>query len=93
MYIVRETFTARPGQASTLARLCKQIMAESGFKVRVLTDFIGPFNTVVMEHEVGDLAEFERTMAEYASRQDVRDKMKGYTDMYQTGRREVYRVV
>jgi hypothetical protein len=93
MYIVRETFTARPGQASTMARLLKQVMTESGFKTRVLTDFIGAFNTVVMESEVSDLAEFERMMAEYAARQDVRDKMKGYTDMYLTGRREVYRVV
>ena len=75
MYIVRETFTARPGQASTMARLLKQVMTESGFKTRVLTDFIGQFNTVMLETEVTDLAEFERMMAEYAvpsgrSRQD-----------------------
>ena len=36
---------------------------------------------------------FERLMAEYTSRQDVRDKMKGYADMYTTGKREVYRVM
>jgi hypothetical protein len=93
MYIVRETFTARPGHASTLARMFQQVMAESGFKTRVLTDFIGPFNTVVLESEVSDLAEFERIMGEYAARQDVREKMKGYTEMYLTGGREVYRVV
>jgi hypothetical protein len=47
----------------------------------------------MLETEVTDLAEFERMMAEYAAPQDVRDKMKGYTDIYQTGRREVSRVV
>ena len=94
MYIVRETFTARPGQASKLARLLKEVMGEAeGFKSRVLTDFIADFNTVVIETEMSDLSEFDRMMADYASRQDVRDKMKGYTEMYVTGRREVYRVV
>jgi hypothetical protein len=78
MYIVRETFIARPGQASHLARLLKQVMGEAeGFKSRVLTDFIANFNTVVLETEVSDLSEFDRMMADYASRQDVRDKMKG----------------
>jgi hypothetical protein len=47
----------------------------------------------VIETEMSDLSKFDRMMADYASRQDVRDKMKGYTEMYVTGRREVYRVV
>lgn len=93
MYIVRETFTAKPGQASALARLLKQAMADLSITTRVLTDYITDFNTVVVEVEVSDLAAFDRIMADYASRQDVRDKMKGYADMYLTGRREVYRVV
>ena len=94
MYVIRETFTARPGQASTLARLFKQVMGElTQAKTRILTDYIANFNTVVMETEVDDLGTFEKMMAEYTSRQDVRDKMKGYADMYTTGKREVYRVV
>ena len=94
MYVIRETFTAKPGQASALARMFKQMMAEmTKYKVRILTDYIASFNTVIMEVEVDDLGAFEKMMAEYTSRQDVRDKMKGYTDMYVTGRREVYRVI
>jgi hypothetical protein len=94
MFVIRETFTAKPGQASTLARLCKQTMGElTQFKCRILTDYIAAFNTVVMEVEVDDLGAFEKMMAEYTTRQDVRDKMKGYADMYITGKREVYRVV
>jgi hypothetical protein len=27
------------------------------------------------------------------SRQDLRDKMKGYTELYQEGKREVFKVV
>ena len=94
MYVIRETFTAKPGQASSLARMFKQTMSEfTQFKTRILTDYIAHFNTVVMETEVDDLSAFEKMMAEYTSRQDVRDKMKGYVDMYTAGKREVYRVV
>jgi excinuclease UvrABC nuclease subunit len=94
MYIVRETFTARPGKASALAKLLKQVMSQmTTLKTRVLTDYIADFNTVVVEVESEDLAAFDRTMAEYATRTDIHELMKGYTDMYVTGKREVYRVV
>ena len=94
MYIVRETFTAKPGKASTLAKLLKQVMSQmTTLKTRVLTDYIAAFNTVVLEVETDDLAAFDRTMTEYATRTDIHESMKGYTDMYVTGRREVYRVV
>lgn len=94
MYIVRETFNARPGMASKLATMIKQVMSEQrDLRVRILTDFVGPFNTVVMETEVPDLADFDRRMKEYLEKEDVRSRMKGYTDMYQTGAREIYRVV
>ena len=92
MYVVREVFTAKPGMASKLAALFKDLFQLMDMKSRVLTDFIGPFNTVVLETEVADLDEFDQKMAEYGARQDIREKMKGYTDMYVTGRREVYRV-
>jgi fumarylacetoacetate (FAA) hydrolase family protein len=93
MYIVRETFTAKPGKASALAALFKTVMADVPGHVRVMTDAIGPFNTVVIDTEVEDLAAFEAMMRDYAARTDIRDKMQGYTDMYQAGRREVFRVV
>jgi hypothetical protein len=94
MFIVRETFNARPGMASKLAGLMKQVMSEQrDLRVRILTDFVGSFNTVVMETEVPDLAEFDKRMKEYMEREDIRSRMKGYTDMYQTGAREIYRVV
>ncbi len=94
MFVVRETFTARPGMASKLAALLKQsIPSEPGAKIRVLTDHVGAFNSVVMETEVADLNEFDRRMKEYSERPDVRERMRGYTDMYLTGAREIYRVI
>jgi heme-degrading monooxygenase HmoA len=94
MFVIRETFTAKPGKASALATMFKQVMGEmTTLKTRVLTDYIAGFNTVVLETEVQNLGDFEKELETYMSRQDLRDKMKGYTEMYQDGRREVYKVV
>ena len=94
MYIVRETFVTKPGMASKLATLFKEVVPSTfGVKGRVMTDVVGPFNTVVLEYEVGELAEFDRIMKEYGERQDIRERLKGFTDMYMSGGREIYRVV
>ena len=93
MIVVRETFVAKPGQAGKLAKLFKEV-ADSGAlgKFRVLTDLVGDFNTVVLETEAADVAEFERRLAEYGQSAKAREMMKGYTDLYLTGKREVYRI-
>ncbi|OGF17958.1 MAG: hypothetical protein A2W00_12560 [Candidatus Eisenbacteria bacterium RBG_16_71_46] len=94
MLIVRNTFTARPGMAQKLARLLRDTETLVGMtNARVLTDLAGDFNTVVLEHEVQELSEFEKLMKDYAERPDIRERMKGYTDLWLTGRREILRVV
>jgi hypothetical protein len=94
MIIIRETFTAKPGMASKLATMMKDSLTSMpGSKTRVLTDMVGAFNTVVLETEANDIGEFEKRMKEYGERTDVREKMKGYTDLYETGKREIYRIV
>jgi len=57
-----------------------------------MTDLVGEFNTVVMEAEAKDLAEFEKRMEKYMSDPEFRNRLKGYTDMYVEGRREIYRL-
>jgi hypothetical protein len=94
MLIVRETFTAKPGMASKLAKMFREMSKEMpGPKSRVLTDFVGPYNTVIWEVEINELGDFEKMMKEYASKPDLEKKMAGYTEMYMTGKREIYRVV
>lgn len=94
MFIVRDCFTAKPGQASKLAALFKEVAPGlTGLNVRVVTDAVGQYNTVEMEMEVADLATFEQRMQEYRSRPEVAEKMAGYTDMYLTGHRTILRVV
>ncbi|MGH2569496.1 MAG: hypothetical protein ACRDGA_14245 [Bacteroidota bacterium] len=99
MYIIREVFIAKPGQASRLAKLFKKAFA-SDPTARVMTDLVGNYNTVVAEVQVKSLAEFEQQMEDYKSGKPdpkmdpkVAEEMSKYTEMYLTGRREIFQVV
>jgi hypothetical protein len=93
MIVVREFFTAKPGQASKLAAMLKDATSEWPGDVRIMTDLTGEFNQVVLETKLKDLAAWEARTQEYATNQAIREKMKGYTDMWTTGGREIYRLV
>ena len=96
MFVIRNRFTAKPGMASKLATTLRDAMAHAPFKSRVLTDAVGDMNTVIMEHEVDSLSDFEKRMKEYtegAMGKEFGEKMKGYTDLYVTGRRDIYKVM
>jgi len=91
MLIVRNCFTAKPGQGSKLAAMMKEAAARLP-NSRVLTDVTGGFNTVVMEFEVENLAEYESRVQQYATDPELRSKMQGYTDLWLTGTREIFKV-
>jgi hypothetical protein len=93
MIVVREHFIAKPGFASKLATLFKEATQIAGIKKwRVLTDVTGEFNKVEMETEFENLADLEARLQEHMNNPALKEKMKGYTDMYLTGGREIYRV-
>jgi hypothetical protein len=90
MLIVRNCFIAKPGNASKLAAQLKAAAASANIpKHRVLTDLTGDFNRVIMEYEVESVAQFEERMKQYMTDAAFRDKMKGYTDLYVSGSREI----
>lgn len=94
MIVVRNCFVAKPGNASKLAALFKDAAASAKIaKYRVLTDVTGDFNRVVLEYEAENIGEFEASMKDYATNQAFRDKMKGYTELYVTGSREIFQIV
>ena len=94
MIIIRNCFTTKPGNASKLAAQLKEGVAASSAKgYRVLTDLTGDFNRVILEFEAESMGEFEKNMKEYESNPAMREKMKGYTELYITGSREILRVV
>ncbi len=99
MIVVREIFTAKPGQGSKLAKLFKKAFAGTP-NSRVMTDLAGDYNTVVVEMTMSTLAEFEKQMDDYRSGKPdptmdpaVAQEMSKYTEMYLTGRREIYHLV
>jgi predicted helicase len=94
MIVVRNTFTAKPGCASKLAAQFKDANVVAKIpNARVMTDIVGGFNTVILEYEAKDLQDFEATMRQYETDQAFREKMKGYTELYSTGKREIFKIV
>jgi len=94
MIVVRNSFIAKPGQAGKLAAQMKELAKAGKLRnARVMTDLTGEFNHVIMEHEVETAAEFEELMARYSSDPKIREAAKGYTELWTTGRRELFRVL
>lgn len=98
MLLIRDVFRCRPGKAAEVARRLQRTIpsseAEDGFRhSRVLVDYVGPYWTVVLEAEADDLAQFEHHMRGYAARPAVRDAMGDYTDLVESGHREIFRIL
>jgi len=62
----------------------------------VLLDYVTDYNKIVVEYEIDSMATFEKSMSEYkkemTNSKDA-DKPPAYTELYQTGRREIFKVV
>jgi hypothetical protein len=94
MFVVRNSFIAKPGQASKLATHLKAMASAGNLpNHRVLTDVTGDFNHVVMEYEVESIAAFEETYKRYTSDPKIREQAKGYTELWTTGSRQLWRIV
>ncbi len=95
MIIVHETFIAKPGSASKLAKLFKESMSGMREVVNILTDVTGTFNKVVIVTKYESLSEYEANFEKYMQNSEelkkMMEAMKGYHDLYQSGSREIYR--
>lgn len=95
MIIVTDTFICKPGNASKLAKLFKDVMSGSKEFVRVMTDLTGSFNRVVLVNQYDSLAAYEKSWEDMQHSEEAKkmmEAMKGYTELYQTGSREIFRV-
>jgi heme-degrading monooxygenase HmoA len=96
MIIVHDIVICKPGNASKVAKMFKEAMAGNEELVNIMTDMTGQFNKVVMVSKYDSLAAFEESWKKYEQNSDemkkMREKMAGYTDMYLTGSREIYKV-
>jgi hypothetical protein len=94
LFVIQNTFIAKPGCAGKLAAQLKA--GTAAFKmsnVRVMTDVTGGFNTVVMEYTAESLAELETRMQALMGSPEYKEKMAGYTELWTSGSRQILRVV
>jgi Sec7-like guanine-nucleotide exchange factor len=96
MIIVHDIFICKPGNASKLAKLFKEVMADNKEFVNVLTDMTGQYNRVIMISQFDNLTAYEKSWEELSKNEEqmkkMKEKMANYHEMYLTGSREIYKV-
>jgi len=93
MIVVRNCFVAKPGNAGKLAAQLKEAAQVAGIpRSRVLTDLTGDFNRVILEYEADSILDFDARMKDYATNPAFRDAMKGYTELWTSGTREIFQL-
>ncbi|MFZ2522419.1 MAG: hypothetical protein WAX44_00580 [Minisyncoccia bacterium] len=96
MIIVHDVFVCKPGNASKMAKLFKGVMASDKNLVNIMTDMTGQYNRVIMVSKYKDLTAYEKSWEKYKNptkeMKKAMEKMKGYTEMYLTGSREIFQV-
>lgn len=92
MFVVRDTYKAKPGQAAALIQKFEAVFPQMTTKgihaQRVLVDVVAEYWTVVLETEVEDLNAYFAMADDPAAR----DGMAGYMDLVLGGGREIFRV-
>lgn len=96
MIIVHDIFVCKPGHASKLAKLFKEVMTDNKELVHIMTDMTGQYNRVILVSQYENLTGYEeswkRMEADTEKMKKMAEKMAGYTEMYLTGSREIFRV-
>ena len=96
MIIVHDIFICKPGNASKLAKLFKEVMSDNNELVNIMTDVTGQYNKVVIVTKYDNLTAYENSWKKYEQNTEemkkMKEKMAGYHEMYLTGSREIYQV-
>ena len=95
MYLVRDVFRTKPGMAKELVKKFKQTfpyMKSTRMKnPRVMTDAVAGYWTVILESEVESLSVFEKHDG-FTSQPEVKEIMKGYMELVESGYREIFKI-
>jgi hypothetical protein len=101
MLLIREIMYCKPGKVKPMVEkflAMSRINERAGFgKSRVMTDFAGErYWTIVSEFEVESMSAFERMMQGEGFTDEMNQEfekiMKGYHDLIEYGRREVFKI-
>ena len=96
MIIVHDIFICKPGNASKVAKLFKEIMTGDNNLLHIMTDMTGQYNRVIIATKFENLAGYEQSWKKYEEdteeNRKIKEKMKGYQEMYLSGSREIFHV-
>ncbi len=96
MYLIRDVFRAKPGRAKNLVSSFKQavpFMEAEGFSnIKLMTDVVANYWTVVLQAEVESLDHFEKHSKGFTSKPQVAEIMKDYMDNIEGGYREIFKL-
>ena len=101
MLVIRDIMYCKPGKVRAMVEkflAMSKLMERSGMgKARVMTDLCAErYWTVVMEVEAPNLQAFEAMMQgqgqDPAAMKSLDDVMKGYHELVESGRREIYKI-
>jgi hypothetical protein len=97
MYLIREVFQAKPGKAKDLVKMFKLAIphfekAGMGKNMKVMTDIVSTYWTVVFESETDDIGSFFTNLRSATMSDELKDIMKGYMDCVEGGKREIFMV-
>jgi hypothetical protein len=97
MYLVRDIMYCKPGKARPMVEkfvALSKLSEKMGFgKMRVMTDVSAErYWTVVSEMEVPSLEVMAETSRKAMQVPEFQEAMKGYHDLVDNGRREIYTI-
>ena len=95
MFLVRDIMYCKPGQARPMAQkflALGKLSQQMGMgPMRVMTDVSAErYWTVVSEMEVESLEKYAEMTRKSMEKKEFQDAMKGYHDLIDSGRREIY---
>jgi hypothetical protein len=97
MFLVRDIMYCKPGQARPMVQkflAISKLMQGMGWgPLRVMTDFTAErYWTVVAEMEVESIEKHAELVRASLEKKEFQDAMKGYHDLVDHGRREIYTI-
>jgi hypothetical protein len=97
MYVIREIMHCKPGKVRAMVEkfhALNKLTKEVGMgTMRVMTDVAAErYWTVISEVEVPNIDEFEQTSKKMMADTKFQEAMKGYHDLVEDGRREIYKI-
>jgi hypothetical protein len=97
MFLIRDIMYCKPGKARPMVEkflALSRLSQKMGFgSMRVMTDVSAErYWTVVSEMEVANLEEYTETSRKSMAIPEFQEAMKGYHDLIDHGRREIYQL-